>query len=968
MKSSNRISILLLSLIFSACSITNILAETNLNSDQTEISIPSLPADVIPAPTDPSASSADTAAQDPLNNHLTILITLCDDIQLNIDNGFLTLTKPKVIEQELKELKGLAQQLLTDFKATPPDLRANVLIEMVLSAQLEQLTDLINDKRAAPINIDDKIKALDELQITANDFIAAVSVTDQKFQQLGNTVIKKSKSKLDRVNDQALKQLCIVDMLLEELALYVNNDSIHVQEKSKTIDEIAAIRAVIEPCKYDRSQVTEQRVYRLLDLSTKLMVHIKVIIKNNFTSIPALDADAIFKDGPKDISLEELEAKYTENAGILEALRKDSQDAGLHWYNHVARKISAAWTYLDAGNRLQYIAAGLFAASVIAHQSQTLPDAIKNYKIPFTHMPLYGETAQWIPVMDQDNKPVLKPDGTVMRELTNGDKMGILARGWDFFQQSYFSNPVFAVPAAMAFAGAASDYRELKRWSREKLSDLSYFLLGTKPSIDTKQITRVEPKYNFKDIIGQDEIKEDLSKIVRYFEDPQSIDNRGLKLEKGFLFTGKTRSGKSFTAEALAGEITQILEKRNEKFNFFVAPIEMIRQPADPARGVPSGFKICMDYARQNSPCILFFDEAHLLELQTGKNNALLSEMLTELSGCMSNDPQSKVFVIAATNHEDSIDKALRSSGRLGKEIHFEYPTLNDRRTFITDILEKRSVNIDTINIEKFARETERCTFEDIRKVIEDAFITAKFNIEALSQRHLDQSFDKNIRGILHNYGRPLSAQEEELIAIHQAGYTLATKLLAPQDSIAQVTILPVLEEITEKSISDQYAHVHDSKSKRVTHGKLFTYRINHDDTLKTVQEQINACTVAVSGYAAGNALLGQANNSATYLAKKRQEAFKLAVSIVSGGIDLESLPEKIKTKYDERAMKLLNACEKRATELMEKNKDLLKIFTGGLLEYKSLTGQDIEGIIKQYPPSITSIDPAIFNLINDND
>jgi ATP-dependent Zn protease len=335
----------------------------------------------------------------------------------------------------------------------------------------------------------------------------------------------------------------------------------------------------------------------------------------------------------------------------------------------------------------------------------------------------------------------------------------------------------------------------------------------------------------------------------------------------------------------------------------------------------------------------------------------------------MSNDPESKVFVIAATNHEDSLDKALRQSGRLGKEIRFEYPTYGDRRTFIVNILEKRTINVQSDKwskaINQLASEAEDCTYEDIRKVIEDAFVTAKFNGASIEPGHLNQSLDKNIRGIIPVHDHEISKHERNIVAAHQAGYVLATKILAPHLSIAKVTTEPIREGIKERSLWSQWNEKSDEqKNDRVVHGKLFTYGKKTRDMLVTTQEQVNACIIALSGYAAGNVQLGAPNNSSAYLPEKRQEAFEIAKITITKGVKIDDFNEQLKNEFLKRALALRSSCEAKATMLIEQNKEALQALYAAILKHGTLSGKAIDAILAQHQLKGLELDQHVFNFI----
>lgn len=919
------------------------------------------------------ASSDVTATQNPVELQLNILAGMCEHIMDALEKGKWNLlhdeTQKKYLSDATLDTLTAASHLLKTFKDAKLDTTTHYLYTLVVHHQLELLNNLLLRRPLAESNLEEQLKAEQTKEKTIEELAQLIVKANASFEQLHYTLqdldaanpdsltdsqAKKEISALDRTNDQVLKQLCSVDAILEELALFIDNDSLQVSDKRGALTAIRNARAIIEGRKYDRGQVTEASIYDTLALNKYMISHVREMIGDDFNTIPLLDQAIYTTRTKREIAFEELDQHYQNNETVLAELRAESQNAGLKNYHLFFRTLGSWWTNgFDGGRRVFYPVLGGFAATAGCHLLGLWPTDWQNwdFKIPFTNTWFYGQPWGRASALAIPQPPVAENIGLIGSVTNYGEVL--------------FRNPIINNPATWAAYYGAGDWKLTKQFTHECFTKLSTFLLGRKEAKDRSILTHVEPKYTFKDVVGQYEIKNTLSTIVRYFEDPQGIDNRGLKLEKGYLFTGKTRSGKSFMAEALAGEIRAALKRvgKDEKtFRFIVAPAEILRQSG--------GFHLCMEHARRYAPCILFIDEIHLLDLQAGKNNALLGEFLTELSGCMSNDPESKVFVIAATNHEDALDKALRQSGRLGKEIRFEYPTYADRRAFTVSILEKRTINVQSDKwsraINQFSRETEDCTYEDIRKTIEDAFVTAKFNGESIEPEHLNQSFDKNIRGIIPVHDHEVSEQERHIIAAHQAGYVLATKILAPHLSIAKVTMQPIREGIKERSLWSQWNEKTDEpKNDRVIYGKLFTYGKKTRDMLVTTQENVNACIIALSGYAAGNVQLGAANNSSSYLPEKRQEAFNIAKISIAKGINLDEFNDNLKHEFLKRALVLRSSCESKALMLMEQNKEALNALYTAILKHGALTGKAIDTILAEHQLNGLASDQNLLNLID---
>lgn len=965
--------------ILIGCSITQIHANTNSENLQASNAAPAYEAtdshltNSIEIPQSGSDNPDISANQSPIELQLNILAGMCEHILDALEKGKWNLphdeAEKKYLNDATLDTFGAAYQLLKSIKDSKPDITTQYLFTFVINHQLELLNNLLLRKPIAELNLEEQLKAAQSKEKTIEELAQLIMKSNAAFETLHSTIQdldarnmpgelqdvsdsqpKKATSALDRTSDQVLKQLCFVDAILEELALFIDNNSLQVNNRADALAAIKNARAIIESRKYDRGEITQASIYDLLTLNKHLVAHVRTMIRSDFKNLPNLDKTALTTRTKREVTFEELDEKYQANEALLAELRAESEMAGLKNYHILFRKLEPYWTKtLDGGRRIIWPLSSAFLATIAAHQAGILPKWF-DVKIPYTNLWFYGDP--WKPLIK--NGTPIQPDD---------EREGLISNAYNALPGFVMNPLVLSVGGIAAYYGA-SDWKQIQKNANDYLAKLYTFLLGRKEVKDRSILTHIEPKYTFKDVVGQQEIKHTLSTIVRYFEDPQGIDNRGLKLEKGYLFTGKTRSGKSFMAEALAGEIRNALKragKDDKAFRFIVAPQEILRQSG--------GFHLCMEHARRYAPCILFIDEIHLLSLQSGQNNALLGEFLTELSGCMSNDPESKVFVIAATNHEDSLDKALRQSGRLGKEIRFEYPTYTDRRTFIVNILEKRTVNVQSDKwaraINQLAREAEDCTYEDIRRVIEDAFVTAKFNSESIEPESLNRSFDKNIRGIVSVHDHEISAQERQITAAHQAGYALASKILAPHLSIAKVTIEPIREGIKERSLWSQWNEKNDeAKNDRIVHGKLFTYGKKTRDMLVTVEEQINACIIASSGYAAGNIQLGVANNSSSYLPEKRQEAVDIARMMITKGIRLEDFNETIKQEFIKRALVLRAGCEAKAAALMEQNKDALNALYNALLKHGTLNGKTVDAILAQHTLKGLELDLNMINFI----
>lgn len=188
----------------------------------------------------------------------------------------------------------------------------------------------------------------------------------------------------------------------------------------------------------------------------------------------------------------------------------------------------------------------------------------------------------------------------------------------------------------------------------------------------------------FNDVIGIPEAREEVQQYVKFLTNPNQFTRLGARLPKGCLLTGEPGTGKTLIAKAVAGEA---------KVPFFSCNgadfIELVGGSG------PKRVRELFDEARKAAPSIIFIDEIDGVGTRQGKKggsvsseeNRTINQLLSELDGLnTSTDP---VVVIAATNIQDNIDKALLREGRFDRKIHIEMPDIAARKELFEHFLGK---------------------------------------------------------------------------------------------------------------------------------------------------------------------------------------------------------------------------------------------------------------------------------------
>ena len=483
----------------------------------------------------------------------------------------------------------------------------------------------------------------------------------------------------------------------------------------------------------------------------------------------------------------------------------------------------------------------------------------------------------------------------------------------------------------------SSRYKSLKlRWSNWLKQQ--YAKLRGKSSRDG---LAQKPTKTFDDLIGLEQAKKEFEPVIDYIINPDKFDRSKITQNKGYLMIGAPRTGKSFVAQAICGEI-------NKRQNLLGKPKTTSFISIDAAFISDASFYDIMEYINQHAPCIVFIDEIDLLALNRGngtKENKLLSQILTHMSGKIDFDPddsnssnnQKQVIFIAATNNPHNLDPALLQSGRFGKIIAFNYPKLHERKTFMQQELGKRSIILEESFIDEICQELEGNSFEDLSLIITGAIQKASSAYVPVNETHFRATIEETIKGVMAQ-SQTLSAHELSTISSYQAGKALVTKLLVPNLNISTVTTKPINKKIISKKDGNTTVHP------VIEQGGLFTYKNDNLLDLKNTQDLIQECQITLAGHVAQELIMG--SSCYAYRAQDQQIASQIAKIIALEGEDYEKLTPDLKEAIIKKAFDIKNECKQKVRELLNANLDKLNSINQALLDKTHLGEKEFNNLL----------------------
>ena len=453
------------------------------------------------------------------------------------------------------------------------------------------------------------------------------------------------------------------------------------------------------------------------------------------------------------------------------------------------------------------------------------------------------------------------------------------------------------------------------------------------------RLTTDKDKVKFDRVAGLTEEKEEVQELIDFLKEPKKFQKMGARIPKGVLLVGPPGTGKTLLAKAVAGEA-------NVPF-YFISGSDFVELFVGVgASRVRDMFK----QAKQNAPCLIFIDEIDAVGRQRGtglggghdEREQTLNQLLTEMDGFGANEG---IIVIAATNRPDVLDPALLRPGRFDRQITVNLPDVRGREE-ILQVHAKGKIFARNVKLENIAKRTVGFSGADLENLLnEAALLTVRRGKKAITMAEIDEAHDRVLMGPA-KVTKKYTEKEKKLVAYHEAGHAVVGIKLEGANEVQKITIIP--------------------------RGQAGGYNLmlpREETFLSTKKELLETISGLLGGRVAEEIIFGK-DDITTGAHNDFEKATKIARAMVTeygmselGPMQFEhqessvflgrdynkshDFSSQVANEIDEAQRKIINNCYAQTKKIISENKDLLDLIANTLLEYETITKEQIEYLVK---------------------
>ncbi|HEX9753076.1 MAG TPA: ATP-dependent zinc metalloprotease FtsH, partial [Methyloceanibacter sp.] len=459
-----------------------------------------------------------------------------------------------------------------------------------------------------------------------------------------------------------------------------------------------------------------------------------------------------------------------------------------------------------------------------------------------------------------------------------------------------------------------------------------------------KLLTERHGRVTFDDVAGVDEAKEDLQEIVEFLRDPQKFQKLGGRIPRGALLVGPPGTGKTLLARAIAGEA-------NVPF-FTISGSDFVEMFV----GVgASRVRDMFDQAKKNAPCIIFIDEIDAVGRHRGaglgggndEREQTLNQLLVEMDGFEANEG---IILIAATNRPDVLDPALLRPGRFDRQVVVPRPDIIGREKILKVHVRKVPLAPD-VDLRVIARGTPGFSGADLANLVnEAALLAARRSKRLVTQVEFEDAKDKVMMGA-ERRTLVMTEDEKRLTAYHEAGHAVVAINVPATDPVHKATIIPrgralgMVLQLPERdklsmSLEQMTSRLAIMMGGRVAEEIVFGREKVTSGAASDIEGATSLARMMVTRW-------GLSDELGTVSYGENQEEVFLGHSVSRQ----QNVSEETAQKIDAEIRRLVETGLSDARRILTDHRDELETIAQGLLEYETLSGEEIKNLIVGRPP-----------------
>ena len=451
------------------------------------------------------------------------------------------------------------------------------------------------------------------------------------------------------------------------------------------------------------------------------------------------------------------------------------------------------------------------------------------------------------------------------------------------------------------------------------------------------RLTSDKDKVTFKQVAGLTEEKEEVAELIDFLKDPKKFQKMGARIPKGVLLVGPPGTGKTLLAKAVAGEA-------NVPF-YYISGSDFVELFVGVgASRVRDMFK----QAKHNAPCLIFIDEIDAVGRQRGaglggghdEREQTLNQLLTEMDGFGANEG---IIIIAATNRPDVLDPALLRPGRFDRQVTVNLPDVKGREE-ILKVHAHGKTFAKGVKLENIAKRTVGFSGADLENLLNEAALLAvRRNKKQITMSEVDEAHDRVLMGPA-KVTKKYTEQEKKVVAYHEAGHAVVGIKLEGANEVQKITIIP-----------------------RGAAGGYNLMLPKEETFLSTKKELLETISGLLGGRVAEELIFNEITTGAH---NDFEKATKIARAMVTeyGMSDLgpmqfehqessvflgrdynksRNFSSKVAFEIDQEQRKIINECYEKTKKIISENKDLLELIANTLLEYETITKEQIDYLVE---------------------